>query len=177
MRNIRFLFMTFANYINIQNSGFPNLVYNRACIRCLPLVAVVAAMALPAGAQQPAPAPGLAPAPAPAPAQQLDPQLDPLLTSRTIYSSGRVSATAAHPWAGFWKLSCKDEFGLAFIAAKPGLYSVLFCGPFACTKPGTFLPDTALLQDADYRLDNLNQIGVLDKNKRYNAHTRCVASP
>ena len=163
--------MIFGRYINIGKIGFVNPVRNRVCIRCLALVGVAAAMALPAGAQQPAPAP------APAPAQQLDPQLDPLLTSRTIYSSGLVSATAAHPWAGFWKLSCKDEFGLAFIAAKPGLYSVLFCGPFACTKPGTFLPDTALLQDADYRLDDPNQIGILDKNKKYNAHTRCVASP
>ena len=109
--------------------------------------------------------------------QGLDPQLDPQLTSRTIYATGQVNPTTAHPWVGFWKLSCKDEFGLAIVSAKPGWYSALFCGPFACTKPGTFLPDTPMVGDADYRLDSPNQIGVLDRNKKFNAHTRCLVSP
>ncbi len=109
------------------------------------------------------------------PAQQMDPQLDPQLTSRTIAATGQVTATVAHPWAGFWKLSCKDEFGLALVAAKPGVYSVLFCGPFACSRPGTFQPDTALVGDPAYRLDDVNQIGFLDKNGNYRLHARCVA--
>ena len=106
----------------------------------------------------------------------MDPQLDPQLTSRSIAATGQVSATPAHPWAGFWKLSCKDEFGLALVAAKPGTYSVLFCGPFACSRPGTFQPDTALAGDPAYRLDDVNQIGILDKSGNYRLHARCVAS-
>lgn len=123
-----------------------------------------AAMAQQAPASQPA-----------VPSQQMDPQLDPQLTSRNIAATGQVGATPAHPWAGFWKLSCKDEFGLALVAAKPGVYSVLFCGPFACSRPGTFQPDTALLGDPAYRLDDVNQIGILDKSGNYRLHARCVA--
>ena len=107
---------------------------------------------------------------------QLDPQLDPELTSRTIDASGQVTATPAHPWVGFWKISCKDEFGLAFVAAKPGVYSVLFCGPFACSRPGTFQPDTPLAGDPAYRLDDRNQIGILDRNGNFRLHARCSAS-
>ena len=107
----------------------------------------------------------------------LDPQLDPQLTSRTIHASGLVTATDAHPWAGFWKLSCKDEFGLAFIAAKPSLYSILFCGPFACSRPGTFQPDSAIKGDPIYRLDDTNQIGILDRNSNFRLHVRCATVP
>ena len=147
----------------------PLFLLSRSRQAAVGLACVVAATGA-AHAQQAPPPPSQEPAP-----QQIDPQLDPLLTSRNIAATGQVSATPAHPWVGFWQLSCKDEFGLALVAAKPGVYSVLFCGPFACSRPGTFQPDTALVGDPAYRLDDVNQIGILDKNGNYRLHVRCVA--
>ena len=65
-------------------------------------------------------------------------------------------ATPYHPLAGFWKEGgCDDDFGLAIVPAGEGLYSVSFCGPGGCFKPGTYRRDTPIVGDADYRvLDN-----------------------
>lgn len=59
-------------------------------------------------------------------------------------------ASADHPFAGFWKpYDCTKPWGLAIApAGSPGLYSVSFCGPGGCFEPGTYRPNTTLVNDA-----------------------------
>lgn len=57
-----------------------------------------------------------------------------------------------HPLAGFWKSSPTDNFGLAIAPAEGNLYSVSFCGPGGCFKPGTYRSDTPLVGDEDYQV-------------------------
>ena len=92
----------------------PLFLFNRCRQAAVELACVVAAT----GAAQAQQAPPSPPPQEPAP-QKMDPQVAPVLTSRNIAATGQVSATPAHPWAGFWKLSFKDEFGLALVAATP----------------------------------------------------------
>ena len=92
----------------------PLFLFGRCRQAAVGLACVVAATGAAHAQQAPSPPPPQAPVP-----QQMDPQLDPLLTSRNIAATGQVSATPAHPWAGFWKLSFKDEFGPALVAATP----------------------------------------------------------
>jgi hypothetical protein len=58
----------------------------------------------------------------------------------------------SHPMAGFWKSRPNDNFGLAIAPAEGKLYSVSFCGPGGCFKPGTYRPDTPLVGDEDYQV-------------------------
>jgi hypothetical protein len=58
----------------------------------------------------------------------------------------------SHPMAGFWKSSPADNFGLAISPAEGKFYSVSFCGPGGCFKPGTYRPNTPLVGDEDYKV-------------------------
>ena len=71
-------------------------------------------------------------------------------------------ASPAHPYAGFWKSdgACRDNFGLAIAPAGPDLYSVSFCGPGGCFKPGTYRPDTPLTGDANCHIISEQAIEV-----------------
>lgn len=83
--------------------------------------------------------------------------------SRAAEKSAVASAT--HPFAGFWKTpDCSDDFGLAVAPAGPLLYSVSFCGPGGCFKPGTYRPNTPLVGDSEYRIGDTNTIEVLGKD-------------
>src|SRR5262249_23368560 len=78
--------------------------------------------------------------------------------------------SASHPYAGFWKQpGCADNFGLAIAPAGPGIYSVSFCGPGGCFKPGTYRPNTPIVGDSDYRVIDQDTIEVssLDGFSRY----------
>ena len=80
-----------------------------------------------------------------------------------------LKPTATQPLVGFWKSSCSDNFGLAIDAQKDGLYSVSFCGPGGCSRPGTYRPNTRLVGDPDYKVLDQNTIEVrgLDGFSRY----------
>ncbi len=88
-------------------------------------------------------------------------------------------ATADFPYAGFWKAhDCTASFGLAISpAGKPGLYSVSFCGPGGCFKPGTYRPDTTLVNDEKYWVIDLNTIEVSGCGKRAGQFARYVRCP
>jgi hypothetical protein len=68
--------------------------------------------------------------------------------------------SASHPMAGFWKTQSSDNFGLAVSPAGAGTYSVSFCGPGGCFKPGTYRPDTALVGDETYQIVDENTLRV-----------------
>ncbi len=88
-------------------------------------------------------------------------------------------ASADHPYAGFWKpYDCTPAYGLAISpAASPGLYSVSFCGPGGCFVPGTYRPDTTLVNDEKYWVIDLNTIEVRGCGKLAYSATRYVRCP
>jgi hypothetical protein len=64
-----------------------------------------------------------------------------------------------YPLTGFWKVSCSDNLGLLIEPSKKsGKYSVSFCGPGGSFKPGTYRPDTTILNDPMYRVLNNDTI-------------------
>jgi hypothetical protein len=65
-----------------------------------------------------------------------------------------------YPYVGFWKKECSDCFGLAIDKAQNGKYSVSFCGPGGCHEPGTYRPDTTIVNDQYYRVIDNNSIEV-----------------
>ena len=71
-------------------------------------------------------------------------------------------ASAEFPYAGFWKTpDCRPEYGLAIApAGSQGLYSLSFCGPGGCFAPGTYRPNTRLIDDEKYGVVNMNTIDV-----------------
>ncbi|HLO65537.1 MAG TPA: hypothetical protein VK188_00860 [Holophaga sp.] len=64
------------------------------------------------------------------------------------------------PLAGFWKIDPKDEFGLAIFPAGSGYYSISFCGPGGCFKPGTYRPNSRIVGDPSYVVVNDDAIKV-----------------
>lgn len=82
-------------------------------------------------------------------------------------------ATTDHSLAGFWKAGgCKDDFGLAISPAGAKLYSVSFCGPSGCFKPGAYLPNTPIFGDDLYRVIDNNTIDVKGSDG-FSRYVRC----
>ncbi|MHB8743850.1 MAG: zinc finger Ran-binding domain-containing protein [Sulfuricaulis sp.] len=92
-----------------------------------------------------------------------------------------LTATPQYPLVGFWKDDCSENFGLAIAPATGGLYSVSFCGPGGCFKPGTYRPNTHLANDPNYKLIDNDTIEVLggDGFSRYHrcAKAKAAVSP
>jgi len=87
-------------------------------------------------------------------------------------------ASPDYPLAGFWKAhDCTAAWGLAISpTGKPQTYSVSFCGPGGCFKPGTYRPDTTLWNDEKYWVIDLNTIEVGGCGKfagQFTRHVRC----
>jgi len=83
--------------------------------------------------------------------------------------------SASHPFAGFWKDGhCIDDFGLAIAPAGDKLYSVSFCGPGGCFEPGTYRPNTALVNDPEYRVLDKDTIEVSGSDG-FARYIRCPA--
>ena len=77
-----------------------------------------------------------------------------------------------HPLAGFWKgPDCSDNFGLAITPAGD-LYSVSFCGPGGCFAPGTYRPNTNLVNDPQYHVIDNNTIEV-NGSDGFSKYVRC----
>jgi hypothetical protein len=89
-------------------------------------------------------------------------------------------ASADFPYAGFWKpYDCTPGYGLAISPAgtTPGLYSVSFCGPGGCFEPGTYRPNTTLVNDEKYWVIDENTIEVRGCGKLAHAAIRYVRCP
>lgn len=86
-------------------------------------------------------------------------------------------ASADFPYAGFWKPNdCTPSFGLAIApAGSPGQYSVSFCGPGGCFSPGTYRPNTTLVNDDKYWVIDSNTIEVrkCDGSEQATRYVRC----
>ena len=77
------------------------------------------------------------------------------------------------PFSGFWKGECGEDFGLAIEPSPNGSnYSVSFCGPGGCFKPGTYRPDTSLINDPKYKIVDNNTIEVSSRDG-FSRYVRC----
>jgi hypothetical protein len=82
-------------------------------------------------------------------------------------------ASTTHPFAGFWKRpGCTDRFGFAISPAGPSTYFVSFCGPGGCFRPGTYLPETPLVNDTQYRIIDNDSIEI-DGSDGFSRFVRC----
>lgn len=71
---------------------------------------------------------------------------------------------AQETYTGFWKSNCRDAFGLQIMPVNAEEYSVSFCGPGGCFEPGTYRPNTTLLNDPNYKIINSKEIHVLGRD-------------
>lgn len=83
--------------------------------------------------------------------------------------------TQEYPLAGFWKApNCSVNYGLAIASVGNKLYSVTFCGPGGCYKPGTYRPNTPIIGDDAYRVIDANKIEVGTPSGNF-AYVRCLS--
>jgi hypothetical protein len=87
-----------------------------------------------------------------------DPTLDKGKDSSNI---GRfLKADPEYPLIGFWKVECKNSYGIAIDKAVDGFYSISFCGPGGCFQPGSWRPNSQLINDPEYRIIDSNTIEI-----------------
>ena len=78
------------------------------------------------------------------------------------------------PFIGFWKRDCKDTVGLAIDKTDDGKYSVSRCTSFDCNKPGTYMPNTSLIDDQRFRIIDKNTIEIMIAGDYYWQYHRCT---
>jgi len=93
-------------------------------------------------------------------------------------SSANVASTLkrdpAFPFTGFWKSHCAQGFGLVIEpSGEMNTYAVSLCGPGGCFKPGTYRPNTTIVNDPSYKVVDANTLDIRSKDgfKRY---SRCT---
>lgn len=103
--------------------------------------------------------------------------LDNLRTFRCRESLGEAPVRSSeYPLAGFWKDKCSDNWGLAIAPAGNGYYSISFCGPRRCFEPGTFRPNSKIINDPDYRVIDNDTIEMRGKDG-WTRNLRCPVPP
>jgi hypothetical protein len=89
-------------------------------------------------------------------------------------AAGTLKADPAFPFTGFWKTDCAQNFGLVVEpSGKANTYAVSFCGPGGCFRPGTYRPDTTILNDPSYKVVDDDTIDVLSKDG-FTRYARCT---
>ena len=97
---------------------------------------------------------------------------DPSRTSANAAST--LKPDPAFPFTGFWKTQCAQNFGLVVEpSGVANTYAVSFCGPGGCFKPGTYRPNTTLVNDPSYKVIDENTIDVLSKDG-FTRYSRCA---
>ncbi len=96
------------------------------------------------------------------------------LLDRSRSAERRAVPSAAYPLAGFFKPDrCSvGRFGLAIAPAGGGYYSVSFCGPGGCFKPGTYRPNSRIVGDRSYRVINKDILDV-GGTSGFSRYVRC----
>jgi hypothetical protein len=86
------------------------------------------------------------------------------INPNTALVINKLHPTAQKPFIGFWKGNSYEQFGVAIADAGKDLYSVSFCGPGGCFEPGTWAPNTTIINDPHYRIINSDTIEFVGKN-------------
>jgi len=92
------------------------------------------------------------------------------LVTPMSHASSKVGAD----YSGFWRTDCDNAFGLQIIRAPGNLYSVSFCGPGGCFRPGTYLPNTPIDGDSMYEVVNEAEIRLKVKDGTAMAYRKCT---
>src|SRR5207302_6570961 len=76
-------------------------------------------------------------------------------------------------FTGFWKVNCSDAFGVQ-IKEQPGnSFSVSFCGPGGCFRPGEWMPNTPIIGDPKYRVINATTLDT-ERQDGWDRYTKCT---
>jgi hypothetical protein len=86
------------------------------------------------------------------------------INPNTALVINKLHPTLQKPFVGFWKDNSYEQFGVAIADAGKDLYSVSFCGPGGCFEPGTWAPNTTIINDPRYRIINDNTIEFVGKD-------------
>jgi hypothetical protein len=78
-----------------------------------------------------------------------------------------------YPLVGFWKVKCKNSYGIAIDKVGNGFYSISFCGPGGCFKPGSWTPNSQLINDPGYRIVNNDTIEMKQQGGSITTYHRC----
>ena len=84
---------------------------------------------------------------------------------------------AAADFTGMWKQDCEEKFGLQIKPASDDLYSVSFCGPGGCFKPGTYRPNTKIVGDSMYEVLSNSALKIKQVNGTFALYRKCSADP
>ena len=86
-------------------------------------------------------------------------------------------AHAGANYTGMWRSSCNQAFGLQIKPVNETLYSVSFCGPGGCFRPGTYRPNTKIEKDPLYRVLSPTQIMVKLADGNSELYNKCSDDP
>ncbi len=82
---------------------------------------------------------------------------------------------ASKDFTGLWKEKCTDTHGLHIAkAGTDGKYSISFCGPGGCFKPGTYRENSFIGKDKNYRVVSESEIGVRGRGNEFSTYVRCT---
>lgn len=76
---------------------------------------------------------------------------------------------------GFWKWRCSDAWGVQIKKQTGSLFSVSFCGPGGCFEPGTWMPNTPIVGDPQYRYINAATLEI-QHGDGWQTLTKCTAN-
>lgn len=95
----------------------------------------------------------------------------------SLFSANAASVTPPpQDFTGFWKDDCHDEFGLQIKPAGNGLYSISFCGPGGCFAPGTYRPNSAIVNDPLYEVVGPTKLRIKGADG-FSLAIRCTSDP
>jgi hypothetical protein len=105
------------------------------------------------------------------------------MTSTKLFFVAGLATVLALPasasqreYTGFWKTECSLAFGLQIAPVNESLYSVSFCGPGGCFKPGTYRPNTPIEGDALYEVVSSSEIIVKASNAGSTTYHKCTSN-
>jgi hypothetical protein len=79
-------------------------------------------------------------------------------------------------FTGFWKWHCSDDWGVQIKRQTENLFSVSFCvGPGGCFEPGTWMPNTPIVGDPQYRYINPTTL-TIQHGDGWQTLTKCATN-
>jgi hypothetical protein len=96
-----------------------------------------------------------------------------LLTFACSNRTEQVKSSKPPDFTGFWKGRCSDAFGVQIKQQTGKLFSVSFCGPGGCFDPGSWMPNTPIVGDPQYRPINPTTLEI-EHGDGWQRFTKCT---
>lgn len=80
-------------------------------------------------------------------------------------------------YTGLWKTDCDDYWAVQIRPQNSGLYAVTFCGLSGCLQPGTWMPDTRIVDDPRYEVVSPKKIRIKRPDGGHYTYARCAVDP